>query len=317
MRFSYYKITLFSGFVNYKRKLTVSSIYPSLKHTENLYDIFSVSFGINSSASGGLIKKMKSVTAGQMKEIDIKAQRFYGIPPIILMENAGIQVACQARNMLKNKYKRVCIFCGRGNNGGDGFVAARHLYNEGFKTRVFLIGEYKGVKEDARVNLDILLKMGLEVYGISHPFSRLFICSRRKNHAISGPDGVAALSMTQLKPRTKVRRIIEGFINNELRRASLIIDAIFGIGLNGEVPSDIAELIRIINASKKPILSIDIPSGLNADTGEIMGECVNATKTVTLGLPKKGFFKNKGPSKVGSLSVSNISIPRNLYIRGQ
>ncbi len=255
---------------------------------------------------------MKSVTAGQMKEIDIKAQRFYGIPPIILMENAGIEVACQARNMLKDKYKRVCVFCGRGNNGGDGFVAARHLHNEGFKIRVFLIGEHKGAKEDARVNLNILLKMGLEVYEISYPLNRLFIRSRRKNHAISNLDGVAALSMTQLKPRTKVRGINEGFINNELRRASLIIDAIFGIGLKGEIRRDVSELISMINLSKKPILSIDIPSGLNADTGEIMGECINATKTVTLGLPKKGFFKNKGPSKVGSLSISNISIPRNL-----
>ncbi|MBM3253330.1 MAG: NAD(P)H-hydrate epimerase [Candidatus Omnitrophica bacterium] len=216
---------------------------------------------------------MRSITTNQMKQIDKKAQGVYGIPGIILMENAGINIAYQAIEMLKNKPKKICIFCGKGNNGGDGFVAGRHLFNEDFKIKVFLVGEYREVRKEARVNLNILLKMGIEIYELSNFFNRIFI---KKN----------------------------------LAHTSLIIDAIFGTGLKGKMPYATSEIIDMINLSKRPVLSVDIPSGLDADTGEILGGCIKATKTITFGLPKKGFFKGKGPLYTGRVIISKIGIPQ-------
>ncbi|MFH0839226.1 MAG: NAD(P)H-hydrate epimerase [Candidatus Omnitrophota bacterium] len=215
---------------------------------------------------------MKRITAERMKEIDRKAQELYAIPGIILMENAGIQAAHQAVMMLENKPKKVCIFCGKGNNGGDGFVVARHLFNRNFKIKVLLIGRVNEIKRDAKINLDILLKMGVEVYELTGTFSRVFV-------------------------------------KDALTHTSLIVDAIFGIGLKGTMPDNISEIINMINISKKPVLSIDIPSGLDSNTGRILGGCVKAARTITFGLPKKGFFRNKGPLHTGKISVVDISLP--------
>lgn len=210
-----------------------------------------------------------------MREIDRKVKAIYGISSLILMENAGIELARCAIEMIKNKWSKICVFCGKGNNGGDGFVCARHLFNRGFKARVFLIGEYKEVKKEARVNLDILLKMGLEIYELHSYFNIPFIKER-------------------------------------LADTSLIIDAIFGIGLKGKIPEAVSNVIEEINLSKKPVLSADIPSGLDVDTGRVLGNCVRATRTLTFGLAKRGFFKNEGPFYTGSIFVSNISIPKDL-----
>ena len=209
-----------------------------------------------------------------MQEIDRRAIEEFGIPSLILMENAGSGAACVALGMLKdlNKKKVICV-CGKGNNGGDGFVCTRHLINNGVDTEVFLTAEPSKLKGDAKINSDILEKM------------------KAKIHVLK--DGVGFKAFKE-----------------KLRKVSLIIDAIFGIGLSGEIKEPYITIIKAMNESGKPILAIDVPSGLDVTTGNILGACIKAKKTVTFGLPKTGFIKNNGPACTGELAVVNISIPR-------
>lgn len=217
---------------------------------------------------------MRTVTVKEMKDIDRAAIEEYGIPALILMENAGVAVANCAEAMMPSDCS-LALLCGRGNNGGDGFVAARHLINREKETSLFLVGRREEVKGEARINLNILLEM-------NQPISEL----RSKKDLVD--------------------------LKKTLETKTLIIDAIFGIGLQGQVKTPADEIIRILNDSQKPIIAVDVPSGLDADTGEVLGNCVMATKTVTMGLAKKGFFLNEGPRYVGEIVVADIGIPEKL-----
>ncbi|MCK4519042.1 MAG: NAD(P)H-hydrate epimerase [Candidatus Omnitrophica bacterium] len=225
-------------------------------------------------------RNMRYVTSREMKGIDRRAIEDFGIPSLVLMENAGRGAAEAVLGMVLDKDSRkvICV-CGRGNNGGDGFVCVRHLINSGVEAEVFLIGEPSALKGEAKINFDILRKMK----------AKIRILETDKNFEL---------------------------FEEKLKNTQLIIDAIFGIGLSGEVkePYDIA--IRLINQSNKPILAIDVPSGLDADTGSILGVCIKAKKTVTFGLPKTGFIKNDGPSIAGELIIADISIPKQLLKKG-
>ena len=214
---------------------------------------------------------MKYVTAAEMRRIDRAAIEDYGIPGIILMENAGLKVAGHACQMNSN-LEKVAIFCGKGNNGGDGFVAARHLSIIGKKVTVFLIGNINDVTGDALLALRIVRNMRLAIT----PLCRL----------------------------KDLKRLRLGF--------DLLIDAIFGTGFSGECPPLQAAIIDIMNKSGLPVLSVDVPSGLDASTGKTGNICVRATRTVTFGLPKKGHRDRRGREWVGELFVENISFPRNL-----
>jgi len=199
-----------------------------------------------------------------MRELDCKAIEELGIPSIVLMENAGQSVSKAAMDMLAGASgKRIAVFCGTGNNGGDGFVAARHLARQGAEVKAYILGKRSGVKNDPAINLEMLEKIGI------------------KAEEISGPLDLGA---------------------------DLIIDAIFGIGLKGKVKEPARSIIADLNKKHVPILSIDVPSGLDADTGEVLGEAVKAKETVTMQFPKKGFYKNKGPEHVGELVVVDIGI---------
>jgi NAD(P)H-hydrate epimerase len=241
-----------------------------------------------------------------MRDLDCKAIEGYGIPGVVLMENAGRNAAVIACKMLgvcdranidvcvtnpeeqerqheagsmhkpgDGALKRVSIFCGKGNNGGDGFVMARHLHNWHVETTLYLLGSKDEVRSNAEINLDIALKMNLPVREILNPEDVL-----RFKDVISGSD--------------------------------LLIDAIFGTGLKGEVKGLVRHVIDFLNGTGIPVLSVDIPSGLDADTGEILGTCVRATRTVTFAVAKKGFFLNEGPKYTGALTIVDISIPREL-----
>lgn len=219
---------------------------------------------------------MKYITSREMKEIDRRAIEEFGIPSLILMENAGGGAALAALGMIKDQdCKKVICVCGRGNNGGDGFVCARHLINNGVDTEIFLIGESSELKTDAKINFDILRKMKAKI--------------------------------RFLKTDKDFK-----FFKEKLRDTRLIIDAIFGIGLSVEIKKPYSRVIRAMNQSKKPILAIDVPSGLDATTGNILGICIKAKKTVTFGLPKRGFIKSHGPENTGELIVADISIPKQL-----
>ncbi|MFA5039223.1 MAG: NAD(P)H-hydrate epimerase [Candidatus Omnitrophota bacterium] len=219
-------------------------------------------------------RPMKTVTPFQMMRLDRQAQLRYGIAPLILMENAGRCAAEEASRMLGGgRAGRVVCVCGTGNNGGDGFVCARHLVNRGIRTDVFLLGSPGKLKGDARLNFLILKKMGL-----------------------------------------RIRLLKEGGDFSALRRAlkksRVVVDAIFGIGFKGRPRAWHEKAIQETNACLKPVLSLDVPSGLDPLTGRAEGACVRAQRTITFGFPKTGLFRGQGPFYSGKVLVADISLPR-------
>lgn len=215
-----------------------------------------------------------------MKRLDASATRRYGIPALILMENAGRSAAEETLKMLPKKgARRVAVFCGYGNNGGDGFVCARHLMNKGIHVRIYLVGKKKGFSEEARVNYRILGKM-------KKKFTRI--------------ESVGVLGKSE----------------KQIKRCHLIIDGIFGIGLKGRLDRFYQELFNMLNASKIPILALDIPSGLEADTGRPLGNAIRATRTVTFGLLKKGLTQTEASKFTGKIRIGDISLPRETFPGG-
>lgn len=211
--------------------------------------------------------------AEEMQRLDRLAMDQLGIPGVVLMENAGLQVVKLIGDLLGSiKGKRVTIFAGKGNNGGDGFVIARHLLNMGAEVKVMLFGEPAEVSGDARINLDILGKMGQKVLPINN------------NNSIN----IVKLAMVY---------------------TDLIVDAIFGTGFKGSVDEHVGKIIQIINESGKPVVAVDIPSGLEANTGKVNGPCIRAQHTVTFALPKIGLVLHPGKEYTGQLHVADISIP--------
>ncbi|MBI4845929.1 MAG: NAD(P)H-hydrate epimerase [Candidatus Omnitrophica bacterium] len=224
-----------------------------------------------------IVKTMtKSYPSSKLKEIDRRAQEEYGIPGIVLMENAGIKASEIALKLLAAmKSRKAIIFCGPGNNGGDSFVIARHLFNNKVMVKVFVLASEKRLKGDSLINYLILKKMG-----------------------------VCIIEVAQDKDIKKIK--------SSFSESSLVVDAIFGIGLNKRVEGVFEKVINLINKSASVVLSVDIPSGLNADTGDILGVCVKAHTTVTFGAAKNGFYKQFGPKMTGRVVVADISLPKKL-----
>lgn len=216
--------------------------------------------------------RKKIVTVKEIQNLDKVAIEKYGIPSLCLMENAGKSVAQEVLKRIKSKKKpKVGIFCGPGNNAGDGFVIARHLINAGIKTNIFLIGRGNQLKNDAAVNYNILKRL-------KYPMI----------------ENVGATD------RPPVR---------EIKKSDIIVDAIFGVGLNRNLCEPYFSVIEEINKNSKKIVSVDIPSGLDGTDGRIYGVCVKADVTVTFTCLKKGFFKGHGPKQVGKMVVVDIGIP--------
>lgn len=216
-----------------------------------------------------------------MRALDERAIGEYKIPSLILMENAGRSVA---EEVLRFDARHIVVVCGKGNNGGDGFVAARHLYNRGRNVRVTFLGSRDRMKGDPAANFEILDRLGVPI------------------HIYEGRDPVHSM--------------IKGW---DWLRADLIVDAIFGTGLSSSTEEPYRSAIEEINkfhARGIPVVSIDIPSGLNADTGEVMGAAVQATLTVTLACEKTGLRKGAGPRHSGRILVGDISMPRALLDEG-
>src|SRR3990167_2927201 len=222
----------------------------------------------------------KTLTREEMRELDRKAIEEYKIPGIVLMENAGRNVAEEVLQMIDNPQKvKVAILCGKGNNGGDGFVVARHLHNHSIHVDVFLIAKISDILKDgdAGTNLQILLNMKISVKEILD---------------ISGVNSIL----------------------NELNNYNILVDALFGTGLSGDVREPFKTLIDGVNNLNKPIVSVDIPSGLDCNTGKILGTAIKATKTVTFAAAKKGFYLGEGTSYTGNVTVTDISIPKDLIL---
>lgn len=214
---------------------------------------------------------VKVATGEQMREIDKYTIETLGIPGIVLMENAALSVVNQI--ISRGNFKSAVVFAGSGNNGGDGFAIARHLFNKGYDIKVFVLNNMSSIKGDAKINLDILFKMGVYVMEVSQ------------------------------KENLK-------FAEKSVKDCDVIIDAIFGTGFKGEVKGITRDVIDIINGAKKYVVSVDIPSGVEADTGKVYGTCVKADLTITFQLPKIGLVVHPGLDMVGELVVSDIGIPQ-------
>ncbi len=212
------------------------------------------------------------VTVQEIKALDRWAIEDLGIPSIVLMENAGRAVAEEVFKSVKGKRRgRVSVVCGAGNNGGDGFVAARHLLNKGAAVNIFIVGSLPKLKQDAVINYQILKKSG---------------------HSI-----------IQIRKADKI-------FSTALKRSAVIVDALFGVGLNRPVDEPFKSVIAAINTSRAKIIAVDIPSGLGGDTGEILGAGVKADVTVTFSFAKAGMFRGQGLKHTGKIIIANIGIPK-------
>jgi NAD(P)H-hydrate epimerase len=212
-------------------------------------------------------QSLRLLTAHQAKDMDRKAVEDMGISTLILMENAGRAVAVEAGKVPTNT---VAVFCGKGNNGGDGFVAVRHLLTRGIKPIVFLAGKISDARNEVKTNLEILLRLKQKI-----------------------------IEVDANNPQAIKRRI---------SNCGLIIDGLLGVGLSGEVRGVYKGLIDLINSSKAHTLSIDIPSGLDATTGRVLGSCVKANETITFVAKKRGMVVGEGPKYCGKVIVADIGV---------
>jgi NAD(P)H-hydrate epimerase len=216
---------------------------------------------------------MKVSSVEEMRAMDRRAGQEFGISEEILMENAGRAAFEVMVRQWGIAGKRFPIFCGAGNNGGDGLVVARHILSAGGAPRVFLLGNPEKFKGAAGTNWNIVRSLPIEVAPVTD----------------AGTVGMA------------------------LRHAHGIVDGLFGTGLDREVTGLCREVIEAINGSGRPVLSLDIPSGVHGDRGEILGSAVRADHTVTFGLPKIGNLLHPGFGLGGRLHVSHISFPPALF----
>ena len=216
---------------------------------------------------------MKLLTAAQMRAMDSYAIDTLGIPGMVLMENAGRCVVDTIEEYFEPEEPlRVAIFCGKGNNGGDGFVVARHLAQRGHYPVAYLLCPRGDLKGDAAANAEIAARIGLDIREV--------------------PDGEAVAG-----------------IDFDARDFDLVVDAIFGTGLDSAVRGHTLGAVDMINASGLPVVAVDLPSGLNADSGVLLGPAVEADLTVTFAYTKIAHVLPPAESLTGEVVVADISIP--------
>jgi NAD(P)H-hydrate epimerase len=216
---------------------------------------------------------MRILNAKQMREADRQTIDDVGIASLVLMENAGRQVVSAIEAAHEARLNgRVAVLCGRGNNGGDGFVVARTLAQRGVDVSVFVLATVAQVAGDARINLDILGRLGVGAMEVDDE-------QQWELHA------------------------------SEVQRCTLIVDAIVGTGLRSPLEGLLQTVVADVNAMGIPIVSVDLPSGLSADTPHLIGDCISATMTVTLGAPKLPLVLPPGEDHAGDVVIADIGIP--------
>ncbi|MDQ0340101.1 NAD(P)H-hydrate epimerase [Caldalkalibacillus uzonensis] len=216
-----------------------------------------------------------------MRKMDRYTIEQLGLPGAVLMENAGARVADEvSRLFTKNGGKQtrgiIVVLAGHGNNGGDGFVIARRLADMGLEVKLCLLAAPDKIRGDAQIHYQVYRKRKLPFWSV-------------RDHALEDLFGL-------------------------LQQAPVIVDALLGTGVKGEVRSPYKEVIAWINRHRegKTIVAVDLPSGLCAETGKVQGECVRATNTITFVCPKKGFFLQDGPQYIGEWKAVDISVPLSL-----
>jgi hydroxyethylthiazole kinase-like uncharacterized protein yjeF len=216
---------------------------------------------------------MYLVTANEMQKMDRSTIESFGLPGRILMENAGRGATQFFLEQFKDaENKKVGVIAGRGNNGGDGFVIARYLAQKGIRVTVYLLSEHQKVSGDAAANLQLLSPLKVPV--------------------IETPDATSFSAH-----------------ETAMRHEAIWIDAILGTGLRSDVKGFFKDVINFINQSNKPVFAVDIPSGLNSDTGQPCGACVRADATATFAFAKTGHFLFPGADYTGNLKIIDIGVP--------
>jgi len=216
---------------------------------------------------------MRVLNTQQMREADRRTIDEIGIPSIVLMENAGRQAVAAMEAAFEDlPATHVGVVCGRGNNGGDGFVVARTLVQRGIETSVFLLGSVADVRGDARSNLEVLGRIGLTVVEITN-------AQEWELHF------------------------------SEISQCELIVDALLGTGFHGQLSGLLETVVADLNGLGVPIVAIDLPTGVSADTPDVEGEAIEASMTVTLGAPKIPLVLPPADSHSGDLVIADIGIP--------
>jgi NAD(P)H-hydrate epimerase len=198
-----------------------------------------------------------------------------GVPVGVLMENAGRSVAQAVWDLMRGRSSRVLVLCGQGNNGGDGLVAARHLLNRGVPVDTVLVGRPEKLSLEARTNWDLVQRLSGSV-----------------SHIVD----VSSLSA----------------LADRIRQAEVVVDALLGIGVRGELREPLRSVIAAVNRAGRPVVAVDLPSGLDADTGMPHGEAIRACRTVTLGAVKRGLAVGAGPEVAGEVWVGEVGWPLNM-----
>lgn len=215
----------------------------------------------------------RSLSRDEVRDVDRRAIEEFGMPGVVLMENAGRGAAELLVRLGADKSGPIVICAGKGNNAGDGFVIARHLENWGYPVTVLLCCAPNDLAGDAAINFRIVLAAGTPV---------------RQLGSVLPDKGVAV----------------------ELSRASWIVDALLGTGTRGTVREPFAWVINEINRSAARVLAVDLPSGLDCDAGEPLGVCVRADETATFVAPKRGFDNPSSKDWTGRVHVIDIGVPR-------
>lgn len=221
----------------------------------------------------GRVIRLRIITGSDMRKIDLWAQKEKRIPPLLLMENAGRAVALAVENVIGAEPKQSLLFLiGKGNNGGDALVAARHLYQQGMEINLFFLfppEEWPGL---VRKNWELLKDQGIKGHYLAdeHSFYLLKLC---------------------------------------LSNSTLVIDGILGTGLRASLPENIVKTIKLVNHASIPVLAIDVPTGVDADQGYVAKPCVQANYTVTFAWAKRGQLLYPAKKNIGKLFIADISIP--------
>lgn len=210
-----------------------------------------------------------------MDTLDARVSDTLHIPRLLLMDHAGLAVAREAQARCPDVTRPIVVCCGTGFNGGDGLAAARHLAGWGRVVRIVVAGPLDRLREEPATYARIVQALGVEL-----------------------------TACTRLEELDSVTRWLSA--------CGLIIDALLGIGARGPVREPMASLIDAMNRAGTPIVSADIPSGLDGDTGRVQGIAVRATVTVTFGLPKQGCFLEAGPAHAGTVVTDPITMPQRL-----
>lgn len=217
------------------------------------------------------VKLLYVANQKEMQLLDRYTMEQLGLPGIVLMENAGASVVTEIIHNFPKSKTNVFVVAGSGNNGGDGFVIARRLIDYGYEVNLCLAVDEEKLKGDAKIHFNAYKSRNLPYFLFSKEGMNYFL--------------------------------------TVLEKCTIVVDALLGTGVKGEVRSPFYEIIEQINRSNKIVISVDIPSGVNANTGEVTNIAVKATKTITFAMPKIGFFLGQGPQYIGQWKVKDISVP--------